>query len=152
MSAWLRFPDHGYPSLLTTNVEDRRPIFRDGMAAEMLLEVIGEVQHEEAFELHSYVIMPDHVHLVVTVPIGRSLGRIVQLIKGRFAWRYNRAKGATGKVWQDRYHERGLRSDREFHVAVEYVHKNPVAADLVQEVGKYPWSSASRPFPVRLRA
>jgi REP element-mobilizing transposase RayT len=114
MSVWRRFPDHGYPSLLTTNVEDRRPIFRDGLAAEMLLEVIGEVQHEEAFELHSYVIMPDHVHLVVALPIGRSLGRIVKLIKGPLAWRYNRAKGATGKVWQDRYHERGLQVTASF--------------------------------------
>ena len=117
----------------------------------MLLEVIGEVQLEEQFELHSYVVMPDHVHLVVALPIGRSLGRIVQLIKGRFAWRYNRAEGATGKVWQDRYHERALRSEREFASAVEYVHNNPVSRGPAQEVTEYPWSSASQP-PVRLRA
>jgi REP element-mobilizing transposase RayT len=118
----------------------------------MLLEVIGEVQIEEGFDLHAYVVMPDHLHLVATLPIGGSLGRVVQLIKGRFAWRYNRASGTTGKVWQGRYHERGLRSDREYQAAVEYVHNNPVAAGLVEEVGEYLWSSASRPSPVRLRA
>src|SRR5438132_1334564 len=124
MSIWRRFSDHGFPSLLTTNVEGRHPIFRDRLAAEMLMEVISEVQLEEQFTLHSYVVMPDHVHLVITVPIGRSLGRVVQLIKGRFAWRYNRSRGDTGKVWQDRYHEAALRSEREFASAVEYVHGN----------------------------
>ena len=118
----------------------------------MLIEVISEVQLEEQFTLPSYVVMPDHVHLVITVPIGRSLGRVVQLIKGRFAWRYNRSRGDTGKVWQDRYHERALRSEREFASAVEYVHGNPVVAGLAKEIIEYPWSSAFQPHPVRLRA
>jgi putative transposase len=152
MSIWRRFPGHGFPSLLTTNVESRHPIFRNRLAAEMLIEVISEVQLEEQFTLHSYVVMPDHVHLVITVPIGRSQGRVVQLIKGRFAWRYNRSRGDTGKVWQDRYHERALRSEREFASAVEYVHGNPVVAGLAKEIIEYPWSSAFQPHPVRLRA
>jgi putative transposase len=152
MSVWRRFPDHGFPSLLTTNVEGRKPIFGDRCAAEMPLEVIDEVRSEEVFELHSYVVMPDHLHLVITTPIGRSLGRVVQLIKGRFAWRYNRSRGDGGKVWQDRYHERALRSEHEFASAVEYVHGNPVVAGLAKEITEYPWSSASQPHPVRLRA
>jgi REP element-mobilizing transposase RayT len=116
-----------------------------------MLEVIGEVQSEEGFELHAYIVMPDHLHLVVTLPIDRSLGRIVQLIKGRFAWRYTRSRGDTGKVWQGRHHERALRSEREFASAVEYVHGNPVVAGLAKEITDCPRSSASRP-PVRLSA
>lgn len=153
MSVWRRYPDHGYPSLLTTNVEGRRGIFQNTEAIKQLLEVVEEVEREENFELHAYVVMPDHLHLVVSLRFGKSLGRMVQLIKGRFAWRYNRSRSRTGKVWQDRYHERALRDERELYSAIAYVHNNPVVAGLVDEDVLYPWSSAMKQrLQVRLRA
>ncbi|MCH7809925.1 MAG: transposase [Chloroflexi bacterium] len=87
--------------------------------------------------------MPDHLHLVLSVQRKTSLGRVLQLIKGRFAWRYNRDRRRSGKVWQDRYHEKALRSEAELHRAMEYVENNPVTGGLADRPEYYLWSSAS---------
>ncbi len=143
MSVWRRYPGHGFPSLVTTNAAQRRPIFRERQAAEELLRVIAEVRTEEHVDVNAYVIMPDHVHLVLSVHRRTSLGRVLQLIKGRFAWRYNRDRNRSGKVWQDRFHEKALRSEAELLRALEYVENNPVTGGLADRPEYYLWSSAS---------
>ncbi len=143
MSVWRRYPGHGFPSLITTNVVQRRPIFREARVAGQLLGVIDEVKTQEPVTVHGYVIMPDHLHLVLSVRAEITLGRVVQLIKGRFAWRYNRDKNRSGKVWQDRYHEKALRSEAELLRAVEYVENNPMTGGLADRPEYYRWSSAN---------
>ncbi|MDO8616242.1 MAG: transposase [Dehalococcoidia bacterium] len=147
MSVWRRFEGHGYPSLVTTNVAERRPIFRSPDAAATLLETIAGVRPQEGIDLLAWVIMPDHLHLVLQLPPGVRLGRVMQLIKGRFAHRYNRSRLGAGPVWQSRYHERGLRSGEELVAAIHYVHYNPVVAGLAREPEAYVWSSAAAAAP-----
>ena len=142
MSVWRRYPGHGFPSLVTTNTAQQRPIFRDREAAGELLRVITEVRTEEHVDLHAYVIMPDHLHLVLSVQRKTSLGRVLQLIKGRFAWRYNRSRSRSGKVWQERYHEKALRDEAALLRALEYVEDNPVTGGLAERPEDYEWSSA----------
>lgn len=85
MSVWRRFPDHGFPSLITSNVAGRRPIFRSSIVARLMLQTLRDAANDESIDLLAGVIMPDHFHAVVTVPPPKSLGRFVQLVKGRFA-------------------------------------------------------------------
>jgi REP element-mobilizing transposase RayT len=152
MSVWRRFDNHGYPSLITTNIESRRPVFNSSEAAKLLLRVISEVRHETRFQLLAFVIMPDHIHLVVAVPQGLTLGRVLRLIKGRFSNRYNRMRRSHGSVWQDRYHERALRSERELVAAIEYVHANPVQAGFTGQAESFSWSSANSAYQTDLDA
>ena len=84
MSVWRRFDHHGFTSLITTNVESRSPVFASTQVARLMLRVIGEVRHETRVRLLAFVIMPDHVHLVLATPPPLRLGRVMQLIKGRF--------------------------------------------------------------------
>ena len=98
MSVWRRFDGHGFPSLLTTNVEGRRPTFRNPAAAKHLVEVIRQVEIEEAVNLIAYVVMPDHMHLVVWLPPSLSSGRVMKMIKGRFAREYQAKGGEEGKL------------------------------------------------------
>lgn len=67
----------------------------------------------------------------------------MQLIKGRFSNRYNRINGKSGKLWQERYHERTLRSEPELVAAIQYVHDNPVTAGLAGQAESFRWSSAN---------
>lgn len=142
MSVWRRYPEHGFPSLITTNVAQRRPIFGEARVAGQLLGVIDEVKTEEPVIVYGYVIMPDHLHLVLSVRPKITLGRVMQLIKGRFAWRYNRDKNRSEKVWQDRCHEKALRSEVAFLRALQYVEDNPVTGGLANLPESYSWSSA----------
>lgn len=157
MSVYRRFEGHGYPSLITTNVMNRLRLFSERKAASMLLEVLAEVQAGAGVTIFAYVVMPDHIHLVASWPPHLRLSRIMRLIKGRFARRWNQQAGLNGSVWQSRYHERALRSEESLARAVDYVHWNPVVAGLVGEPSEFAWSSASPRLgtsvrPVRLNA
>ena len=143
MSVRRRFDGHGFPSLVTTNVDGRRKLFCSTPAVKLLLQVISEVRHEWRFKLLAFVVMPDHVHLVIAVPPGLAVGRVMRLIKGRFSNRYNRISRSQGSLWQERYHERALRSEHELVVAIEYVHANPIKAGLASQAESFPWSSAN---------
>jgi putative transposase len=90
--------------------------------------------------------MPDHVHLVVYPGRAKTLSQFMQLVKGRFARFWNVSRGCVGNVWQDRYHERGLRSEAEVRAAIEYVHRNPVAARFAECPEAFRWSSANQGF------
>jgi putative transposase len=104
----------------------------------MLHEVMGEVRRDTGFELHAW----DHVHFVIQLRGPSRLGRVMQLIKGRFAYRYNKLRGSAGNLWQSRYHARVLRHERALNAAIQYVHDNPVAAGLVSAPEEFAWSSA----------
>ena len=146
MSVWRRFDHHGFTSLITTNVESRSPVFASTQVARLMLRVIGEVRHETRVRLLAFVIMPDHVHLVLATPPPLRLGRVMQLIKGRFSNRFNRMRKTRGTLWQERHHERALRNERELLAAIEYVHGNPVKAGLADQAESFPWPSASSAF------
>ncbi len=109
----------------------------------MFLGVIGEIRRDAGLEIFAWVVMPDHVHFVLRASAPLTTGRLMQLIKGRFANRFNEFRGRGGTVWPDRYHARVLGSETAVIAAMEYVHQNPVAAGLVASPEQYPWSSAT---------
>lgn len=137
-----RFFDHCYPSLITTNVADRRPLLAEPGAAVALVHALTEAQEQLHFHLYAWVLMPDHLHLVIEVPDGMTSGTVMRFMKARFARRWNHRIGRGGAVWQTRFHERVLTSERALLAAVEYVHANPVAAGLVEAAEDYLFSSA----------
>ena len=143
MSVYRRFDAEGLPSLVTTNTRDRTRIFASAGACRLLVRTIYEVRAGVEYRLLAFAIMPDHVHLLVAAP---SLGRLVQLIKGRFARAYNVMTGGSGAVWQSRYHERTLRTEEALYGAIEYVHNNPVVAELASDPENYAWSTATGKF------
>jgi REP element-mobilizing transposase RayT len=139
MSVWRRFEGHGFPSIITTNTAERRPVFKEELVADHLARTIANVQREEGLVVVAWAIMPDHFHIVMAVSAGGTFGRAVQMIKGRFAREFNLACGRSGAVWQDRYHERALRDDRQLWAAVQYVLNNPVAGGLVANWWDHRW-------------
>jgi REP element-mobilizing transposase RayT len=151
MSLYTRHDPEGQPSLITTNTHERQRILLSAPTAEMLIETLYATRKEVGLLLLAFVIMPDHVHLVV---VGRreQLGRGLQLLKGRFARAYNQRARRSGAVWQSRYHERTLRTEEALANAIEYVHNNPVVARLVEEPAEYTWSSANPRYATDLDA
>src|SRR3990172_3055249 len=147
MSIYRRFDDHEFPCLVTSNIADRKAIFSSERAARLFIQILHEVRL-----LFAFVVMPDHVHLVLRSAAAHSIGQVIQLVKGRFSRRYNEMTGKRGRLWQSRYHERALRRESELLEAIEYVHGNPVAAGLVGEAPAFAWSSASGSYRTDLVA
>ncbi len=150
MSVYRRFDVIAVPSLVTTNVADRKALFSSQTAARMLIEILYEVWTETGFHFLAFVVMPDHMHLVLGSPASHRLAQVVQLLKGWFSHRYNGITGGSGRLWQSRYHERTLRSESELFAAIEYVHRNPVVAGLIKGASAFPWSSASGEYSTDL--
>jgi putative transposase len=73
--------------------------------ARLLIDVLRSVVKEHAFELHDFVIMPDHLHLLLTVHEEMTIEKAMQLVKGRFSYRLSHEFEHLGEVWQRGFSE-----------------------------------------------
>ena len=95
--------------------------------------------HERFYDLHAAVVMPDHVHLLLTPGDGYPLPRVMKGVKGVSAKRLNEWRGTAGTVWQDESWDRIVHDADEFSEKLGYVENNPVRAGLVAAPADYPW-------------
>ncbi|MCB1185858.1 transposase [bacterium] len=95
----------------------------------------------EKYELHAWVIMPNHIHCIVQLDRGYRLHDIVKGWKSRIACRANPVLGRTGKFWQADFFDRFIRDPQHLGNASEYIHYNPVAARLCKRIEDWQWSS-----------
>src|SRR6266540_1217419 len=84
---------------VTFSTAGRRSIFQSDQFATLLLSVLGDNRLKRRFELHEFVIMPDHVHLLITPAPDVSLEKAVQYIKGGFSFRAKRELGSAMEIW-----------------------------------------------------
>jgi len=97
----------------------------------------------QLYELHAFVIMPNHVHILITPHV--ELAKLTHSIKRFTAREANRILGLTGKrFWQDESYDRLVRDHSEFQRIQRYIENNPVRAGLVATPEEYRWSSAGR--------
>ena len=94
------------------------------------------------YHLHSYVVMPNHVHMLVTPSVPASV--LTHSLKRFTAREANRKLGLTGKpFWQDESYDHLVRDEAEFQRIARYIEWNPVKGGLVAAPEEFPWSSAS---------
>jgi putative transposase len=121
---------------ITTGTYNRRRLFQLERNAELLLETID--CYRASYLLHAYVIMPDHVHLLIT-PTGVTIERTMQLIKGGFSHRL----ASKLPVWQRGFTDHRVRDESDYNIRRNYLHRNPVEARLCESPEIYPFSSAN---------
>ena len=100
-------------------------------------------QERAFYELAAWVIMPNHVHLLILPKV--AVPEITRWLKGSTARRANRLLGRTGlPFWQDESYDHWVRNPKEFDRITGYIEDNPVSAGLVGSMDLWPWSSAAR--------
>ena len=119
----------------------RVPIFRVEARARLLIEALLGYRDQKKYLLHEFVIMPDHVHLLLTPASDISLERAVQFIKGGYSYRLRSVEKI--QVWQESFANHRIRDFADYRRHCEYVRLNPVRAGLVRDVMAYSYSSAS---------
>ncbi len=107
--------------------------------AELLIDVLRSLVAEKAFELRDFVIMPDHLHLLLTVDEGMTIEKAVQLVKGRFSFRLSRELGYAGEVWQRGFSEVQALGRESYENHRKYIAENPVKAGLVPSPELWPF-------------
>jgi len=97
----------------------------------------------ERYRLYAWVIMPNHVHVLVRPLNGHDLAEVVQSWKSFTAHRSNRLLGLNGHFWQKEYFDRYVRNERYFAAAVSYIERNPVKAGLCPSRETWEFGSAA---------
>ena len=112
--------------------------------ANLLFEVTFAYRHQQKYLLHEFVVMPDHIHLLLTPTL--TLERAVQLIKGGFSFRAKRELGFGGEIWEKSYYDRRVRDWREYCAFRHYIYQNPIRRGLVESAELFPFGSAKEGF------
>lgn len=113
--------------------------------AELVLASIEYGVQLQHYQMHCFVIMPNHVHLLLTPLV--SLSKLLGSLKASTARRANVLLRRTGQAfWQDESYDHLIRTGDEFRRIQRYIEHNPVTACLAATPEQYPWSSAGRPY------
>ena len=101
------------------------------------------------YRLFAWVVMPNHVHWLMTRSEDQKLEEILQSFKSYTAHEANKMLSQYGKFWMDDYFDRHIRNERHFAATVRYIEQNPVKAKLCKKASDWPYSSAY--FKAKLR-
>lgn len=123
---------------VTTATYNRRRLFQVEANALLLIETLHRYRKQGNYKLHAFVVMPDHIHLLIT-PETVSLERAIGLIKGGFS----RRLASKLPVWQRGFTDHRIRDEGDLEVRRTYIHQNPVRAHLAETADAYQYSSAA---------
>jgi len=155
----LKHYDHdGCARFITFCTHKRLPILEDFAFRNLTQRVLMEICRAQAVEILAYVIMPDHIHMVVVPPVSLMIGSFIGEFKRQTAKSIlgtmrsaqspvlpslgvTRDGIAKFALWQRRCFDRNCRNETEVWQAVDYCHYNPVARGLVADPADWKWSS-----------
>ncbi|MEO7994124.1 MAG: transposase [bacterium] len=116
-------------------------VLADPRAQAIVIEALRHF-HGSRYLLHAFVVMPNHVHVLVDLAPGESLGQILHSWKSYSGNAINKVLGRSGPLWNKSYFDRYIRDSEHYDRVVRYIHANPVNAKLVQIATEWAGSSA----------
>jgi len=128
---------------VTTDTWQRRAVFRKANAAGIVVDQLLECRERGFYKLHAFVLMPDHLHVLLTPAVDTSLEKVMQMIKGGSSYRIKKELLYQFPVWHAGFHDRWMRDQGEYQARFQYLLRNPVAVRLVSKPVEYPWGSAT---------
>lgn len=135
----------------------RLPLLRSIKCKNTFARILGEVRQRYDFALAGYVVMPDHIHLLIGEPARGTPSTVMQVLKQRVSrrlrrtrptaaqmrFRFGSAEDALPRFWQLRFHDFNVWSHKKRVEKLHYMHLNPVKRGLVVHPKDWPWSSFS---------
>jgi putative transposase len=122
----------------------RRAVFHDDDDRVLYRELLLEGAQQVGCRIHAYVLMTNHVHLLLTPVHREAIAQLTQWMGRRYVSRFNRRHGFSGALWEGRYRASLINSARYFLTCSRYIDQNPVRAGLVRSPRLYRWSSYAR--------
>jgi putative transposase len=133
------FPSMPYHIISRGN--NREPVFQEKEDFEKYLEICRRYKEQYEFKLYHWVLMSNHIHLLIETKENSSLSKIMQGINLAYTIWFNRKNGKVGHLWQDRYKSAVVEKDRYLLECGRYIERNPLRARIVNDPREYPWSS-----------
>lgn len=136
----------GASYFVTTKCGQNRAIFQLTENAKILVQTLVHYRAQGIYLLHEFVVMPDHLHLILTPSHTTSLERAIGMIKGASSRHLHKERGHKMEIWQHGFHDWTIRDADDWRAKVEYVRMNPVRAKLAEIPQDWPYSSARGEF------
>jgi putative transposase len=144
---------------ITCSCYQRKPLLGAAQARNRFVKILGEVRKRHPFLLVGYVLMPEHVHLLLSEPAKGTLSKVMQVLKqrvsralrkrkrlssrGQLRLPFSEEKTAPKQFWQRRFYDFNVWSYGKRKEKLNYMHANPVMRKLVKHPKDWPWSSWS---------
>jgi putative transposase len=132
-----RYQQTGDLHAINVNCFRKRPILDTPEPRDTFLNILEETRRKYQFQVIGYVVMPTHIHLLLSEPADTSLSTAMQVLKQRFS----RTRLMEEHVWERRYYDFNVFSSQKLIEKLEYIHMNPVTAGLVNAPADWQWSS-----------
>jgi len=127
---------------VTFSTSGRRRIFQVEANAALMMGTIESYRNQGRFLLHAFVVMPDHVHVLITPAPDVSLEKAIQFMKGGFSFRLK----SRFPAWERGHFDKRVPDKGSYDACVTYIHRNPVKARIVSNEMDYVFSSAACPL------
>lgn len=138
-----RFYLAGIPAHVVQRGNNRQPVFFAEEDYSAYRHWLADGAKKHGCAIHAYVLMTNHVHILLT-PLARdSISRLLQFVGRNYVTYVNRAYRRTGTLWEGRHKGNPVGNDEHLLACYRYIELNPVRAGMVIEPGEYPWSSYS---------
>ena len=136
-----RFVIPNQPQHVILRGNNRAEIFCADADYNFYLEKLKLACIKHGCTVHAYVLMTNHVHLLITPHLEQSLGRAMQMLGRYYVQYYNYCYQRTGTLWESRYKATLIDSESYLLTCMRYIEMNPVRAAMVLDPIDYPWSS-----------
>ncbi|MGA9670556.1 MAG: transposase [Terracidiphilus sp.] len=123
---------------ITFSCFHRLPLLEARGARETVEAVLEATRVRHQASVYAYVLMPEHVHLLINEPQSILLAQLLKAVKQITS---RKLRGRREKFWQARYHDSSVRGDAARSKVIRYIHRNPVKRGLVEKAEQWPWSS-----------
>ncbi|MBU1667629.1 transposase [bacterium] len=144
---------HNYSYYLTLVTQGREPLLVENI--ELLRDAFRRSKQKYIYSIHAIVVLPDHLHMIITPKIATDYSKIIRHIKRSFVYglhecikteakskishaKYNR--GHSG-IWQERFYEHTIRNEKDWLEKMEYIKNNPIKHKLVNNLEDWQYTS-----------
>ena len=116
----------------------RLPLLEAAGAREMMESLLEDIRARHQARIYAYVLMPEHVHLLINEPPRILLAQFLKAVKQITS---RELRGARERFWQERYYDSNIHGEEARSQVIRYIHRNPVVRALVANPEDWPWSS-----------
>lgn len=140
----MRLPRYAAPGMAQHVIQrgnNRSALFIEDADYRFFYECLLDACERHECQVHAYVFMTNHVHLLVTPATPTGISRVMQSVGRRYVRRFNDKYQRTGTLWEGRHKATLVQTERYLFTCYRYIELNPVRAGMVSDPGAYRWSS-----------
>jgi putative transposase len=149
----VRYYGTGHLHFITGSCYRRQPQLHTARRRDLFLRILEQTRRKYRFVVHGYVLMPEHFHLLITEPETGDPSVVMKVLKQRFSRQVKKLRKRTAAaqielwdstpeyVWQKRFYDFNVWSERKRIEKLRYMHRNPVKRGLVEQPEQWRWSS-----------